>query len=118
MYIGDLNLFSVIFFLMLITIIINVNTALHLLLTAEILWITLYLLSLSIGILYDNVNFLSLTFFFLVLSAVEFGIGLVIILIQNVLLRSISLTNNSTNYFKDSTRFVSRIKSGNINWLN
>ena len=118
MYIGDLNLFSVIFFLMLITIIINANTALHLLLTAEILWITLYLLSLSIGILYDNVNFLSLTFFFLVLSAVEFGIGLVIILIQNVLLRSISLTNNSTNYFKDSTRFVSRIKSGNVNWLN
>jgi NADH:ubiquinone oxidoreductase subunit K len=118
MYIGDINLFSVLFFLMLTTIIINVNTALHLLLTAEILWITLYLLSLSIGFLYDNVNFLSLTFFFLVLSAVEFGIGLVIILIQNIFLRSISLTTNSDNFFKNSTRFSSRIKSGKVNWLN
>lgn len=118
LYIGDINLFSILFFLMLVTIIINVNTALHLLLTAEILWITLYILSLSIGFLYDNVNFLSLTFFFLVLSAVEFGIGLVIILIQNVFLRSISLTNNTDNFFKNSTRFTSRIKSGKVNWLN
>lgn len=115
LYIGDINLFSILFFLMLVTIIINVNTALHLLLTAEILWITLYILSLSIGFLYDNVNFLSLTFFFLVLSAVEFGIGLVIILIQNVFLRSISLTNNADNFFKNSTRFTSRIKSGKVN---
>jgi NADH:ubiquinone oxidoreductase subunit K len=118
MYIGDINLFSIIFFLMLATIVVNVNTALHLLLTAEILWITLYVLSLSIGFLYDNVNFLSLTFFFLVLSAVEFGIGLVIILIQNVFLRSISLSSSSDNQFKNSTRFQSRIKSGKINWLN
>lgn len=73
------------------------------------------MLSLSIGLIYDNVNFLSLTFFFLVLSAVEFGIGLVIILIQNIFLRSISLTNNSSNYFKDSTRFSNRLKSGRIN---
>jgi hypothetical protein len=61
------------------------------------------------------VNFLSLTFFFLVLSAVEFGIGLVIILIQNVFLRSISLAANSDNQFKNSTRFKSRIKSTRVN---
>jgi NADH:ubiquinone oxidoreductase subunit K len=118
MYIGDINLFCIIFFLMLVTIIVNVNTALHLLLTAEILWITLYLISLSIGLVYDNVNFLSLTFFFLVLSAVEFGIGLVIILIQTVFMRSISLTNTPNNFFKNSTRFMSRIKTNKVNWLN
>lgn len=49
------------------------------------------------GMLYDNINLLSLTFFFLVLSAVEFGIGIVLILVQNVFLRSIYLSDNSKN---------------------
>ncbi len=75
----------------------NVTSALHLLLTAELLWVTLYLIVLNMGILYDNVNLLALTFFFLVLSAVEFGIGIVLILVQNVFLRSIYLSDNSRN---------------------
>jgi NADH:ubiquinone oxidoreductase subunit K len=75
----------------------NVTSALHLLLTAELLWVTLYVIVLNMGILYDNINLLSLTFFFLVLSAVEFGIGIVLILVQNVFLRSIYLSDNSKN---------------------
>ena len=49
------------------------------------------------GYTYDNVNLLSLTFFFLVLSAVEFGIGLVILLLQNIFLRSLQLHDNARN---------------------
>jgi len=75
----------------------NVTSALHLLLTAELLWVTLYVIVLNMGMLYDNINLLSLTFFFLVLSAVEFGIGIVLILVQNVFLRSIYLSDNSKN---------------------
>lgn len=97
MFIGDLNLYFIIFFLIMVSLSTNVTSALHLLLTAELLWVTLYVIVLNMGILYDNINLLSLTFFFLVLSAVEFGIGIVLILVQNVFLRSIYLSDNSKN---------------------
>jgi len=87
----------ILFFLVFFSISFNISNALHLLLTAEMLWITLYLIVLSLGFLTDNINLLSLTFFFLVLSAVEFGIGLVIILLQNVFLRSSQLNDGSKN---------------------
>ena len=114
---GDLNIYIIFFFLMLLSIIINVNTALHLLLTAEILWITLYLIVLSIGISYDNMNFLSLTFFFLVLSAVEFGVGLILMLLQNILMRSLNLSDNNTSWMKFSTRFNKNLKTINQPWI-
>ena len=58
---------------------------------------SLYIITLSVGFVYDNINLLSLTFFFLVLSAVEFGIGLVIMLLQNIFFRSLQLHDNSKN---------------------
>ena len=67
MVLGDLNFIFIIFFILFTSIVLNVNTALHLLLTAELLWITLYILCLFIGLTFDNLNILSLTFFFLIL---------------------------------------------------
>ena len=64
MFIGDINLYFILFFLLILSIANNVSSALHLLLTAELLWITLYIIVLSVGFLYDNINLLSLTFFF------------------------------------------------------
>lgn len=117
MFIGDINLYFVLFFLILFSIAFNVSNALHLLLTAELLWITLYIVVLSIGLIFDNVNLISLTFLFLVLSAVEFGIGLVIILIQNIFIRSTQLSDGSKNWLKHNIRFVSRIKNNIVPWL-
>lgn len=117
MYIGDINLFIIVFIMILSSVCINVSSALHLLLTAEILWITLYFLTLSLGISYDNLNLLSLTFLFLVLSAVEFGIGLIILLVQNVFFRSLSLTDSNSDFIKYSTRFNSRVKSNFIPFI-
>jgi len=114
MFIGDLNLYFIIFFFIMVSLSTNVTSALHLLLTAELLWVTLYLIVLNMGILYDNVNLLALTFFFLVLSAVEFGIGIVLILVQNVFLRSIYLSDNSRNWLKYNTRFLLRIKNSKL----
>jgi len=64
MVLGDLNFIFILFFLMFTSMALNVNTALHLLLTAELLWITLYIMSLFLGLIFDNLNILSLTFFF------------------------------------------------------
>ncbi len=117
MFIGDANLYFILFFLLLLSISNNVSNALHLLLTAELLWITLYIIVLSIGFISDNINLLSLTFFFLVLSAVEFGIGLVIMLIQNIFFRSLQLTDNSKNWVKHNTRFTLKLQNLQLPWL-
>ncbi len=109
MVFGDLNLVLLLFFIFFLTIILNVNTALHLLLTAELMWISLYIIVLLIGFIFDNVNMLSLTFFFLIFSAAEFALGLVIILIQHVLLRSIYINSMSKNTHKFSYRFKKKI---------
>lgn len=112
MGIGDLNMIFLIFFFFMASIAINVNTALHLLLTAELLWITLYAASLIMGLVFNNLNILSLTFFFLILSAVEFGLGLILMLVQNIFLRSLSLSDNNQNSFKLSTRFLNKTNLG------
>jgi len=110
---GDINFVILLFFILFSSITINVNTSLHLLLTAEFLWITLYVLTLLSGLVFDNLNLLSLTFFFLILSAVEFGLGLVIILVQNVLLRSINLNDWTQNSFKFLTKFQQKLNNTN-----
>ena len=104
------------FFLILGSLLINTNTALHLLLTAELLWITLYAIVLFVGLVYDNLNILSLTFFFLIFSAIEFGIGLVLLLLQHILYRTLNLNDSETNVFKFVTRFNRKINTNRINW--
>jgi len=112
----SLNLLILFFFLIFLNLFINTNTSIHLLLTAEILWITLYSIALIIGLVFDNLNTLSMTFFFLVLSAVEFGIGLVLLLIQNTLTRSLSLNEGDSNFSKFATKFKSSVFLNKINW--
>ncbi len=116
MLFGDLNLFVFFFLILLMSVFINTNTALHLLLTAELLWITLYAVVFIVSLTYDNLNLLSLTFFFLVLSAIEFGIGLVLMLLQNVITRSINLTDNDSNFTKFMIRFKTNLFTNRINW--
>lgn len=116
MIFGDLNLLILFFFLILFSILINTNTALHLLLTAEVLWITLYAITLFLGFIYDNLNILSLTFFFLVFSAIEFGVGLVLLLFQNILTRSINLNDNDSNFLKYANRFKNKLYLNKIKW--
>lgn len=68
----------------------------------------MYGLTLFIGLAYDNLNLLSLTFFFLIFSAVEFGVGLVLMLLQHILLRTLYLDtrgrgNQSSKFSKNSS---------------
>jgi len=116
LFLGDLNTFFLFFFFILGTLLINTNTALHLLLTAELLWITLYAIVLFVGLAYDNLNLISLTFFFLIFSAVEFGIGLVLLLLQHILTRTLNLNDNDVNIFKFVNRFSRKINNNRLNW--
>ena len=113
---GDINLFFLLFFLLFFTLFFNNNTALHFLLTAELLWITLYLLVGFVGIIYDNINILSLTFFFLVFSAIEFSVGLILLLIQNLFNRSLNLNNYEKNYNKFFYKYRLKIYKNKLFW--
>lgn len=116
MFLGDLNTLLLFFFCILSSLLIHTNTALHLLLTAELLWITLYTLVLWVGLVYDNLNILSLTFFFLIFSAIEFGIGLVLLLLQHILLRTLSLSTSESNVLKFINRFNRQVSSNRLNY--
>ena len=115
MMVESLNMLFFFFFLIIFSVLINTNTALHLLLTAELLWITLYALMLFIGFIYNNLNILSLTFFSLVFSAIEFGIGLILLLFQNIITRSINLNDNDSNFLKFSSRFKTKLYINKLN---
>ena len=54
--------------------------------------------------LYDTASLVALTFFFLVLSAVELGIGLILVMVQHTLSRSVSLLSGRFNFLKFTTR--------------
>jgi len=114
MVLSEINIMIIIFIFFLASIAINITTALHLLLTAEMLWIILYILSLYIGYIYNNLNVVSLTFFLLILSAVEFSIGLVLMLIQHIFYRSINLNINSISSLKYYNKYSNRIKVNKV----
>jgi len=116
MMVESLNLLILFFLLIIFSLLINTNTALHLLLTAELLWVTVYALTLFVGLIYNNLNVLSLTLFSLVFSAIEFGVGLVLLLFQNIISRSINLSDYDSNFLKFSNRFKSKIFLNKINW--
>jgi hypothetical protein len=104
MLITDLNVMIMCFLILGAGAAVSTGTALHLLLTVELLWITLYGLVVQIGMLYDTASLVALTFFFLVLSAVELGIGLILVMVQHTLLRSVSLLAGRFNFLKFTTR--------------
>jgi len=116
LFLGDLNTLIFFFFFILGSLLLNTNTALHLLLTAELLWITLYSIVLFTGLAFDNLNLLSLTFFFLIFSAIEFGVGLVLLLLQHILSRTLNLNDSDTNIFKFVNRFKRQLNNNRINW--
>ena len=114
--IGDLNIVLILFLLLFSSFLIHINTSLHLLLTAELLWITIYITTVLIGIMYDNLNILSLSFFVLVFSAVEFAVGLILLVLQHLFTRTLSLNEDDSNFLKFTNRIIKKNNVNRINW--
>jgi len=114
--IGDLNIVLILFLLLFSSLLIHINTSLHLLLTAELLWITIYITTVLIGIMYDNLNILSLSFFVLVFSAVEFAVGLILLVLQHLFTRTLSLNEDDSNFLKFTNRIIKKNNVNRINW--
>jgi len=73
------------------------------------------LIAVLLGLAFDNLNILSLSFFVLVFSAVEFGIGLVILLMQFLFTRTLNLNENETNFIKFTDRIFKKNYLNRIN---
>jgi NADH:ubiquinone oxidoreductase subunit K len=116
MYLGDLNTLFILFYILLGTLVLHTNTSLHFLLTAELLWVTLYAIVTFIGLSYDNTNLLSLSFFFLIFSAVEFGVGLLVSLLQHFFSRTLNLSAGDTNTPTFTTNFIRRLHTNTLKW--
>lgn len=92
---------STIFWILLFFFLINANNLLNLLLYSEIVWVLLYIFSIFLGILNDDINLLSTSFFLLALAGLEFSFGLLIIVLfkNNKIDYNFNLFNNNNNQF-------------------
>lgn len=75
----------------------------------------MYLITVMVGLVFDNLNILSLSFFVLVFSAVEFGIGLVILVMQFLFTRTLNLNENENNFLKFTDRIFKKNYLNRIN---
>lgn len=112
-----MNLIILIIFLIIYCIIKNSTNSLNLLIIIELIWILLYSLSLFFGIFYDNVYILSLTFFFLVVSAVELSNGLSILALQNNTNKSLNLNYFDVNKDKFLFKTLNKLFINKINFV-
>jgi len=76
--------------------------------------VTLYIVVIFVGLAFDNLNILSLTFFFLILSAIECGVGLILLLLQHLLTRTLNLDSKDVNIFKFVNRFSRRVNTNRL----
>ena len=63
----------------------------------------------------NDLNILSLTFFFLVFSAIELSLGLILIVAQNLILRSINVLDMNSNFYLFTARIKNRLFLNKIN---
>lgn len=95
MYVNDYNLFLLTFHCLLLLTLTALTNSLGMLLLAELIWISLFLLATSGGIYNDDSSLAALPFFFLVFSAVELGFGLILLTLQLQLTRSLNMSLNT-----------------------
>jgi len=74
---------------------------------AELTWLTLYCLSILIGVTNDDLILFSLSFFILALAGLEFSVGFLLIILFRYFYKTLDFLDTETN-----------IKTKNINFAN
>lgn len=73
------------------------------LLFSEIVWVLLYILTVFFGSLIDDINLYSLSFFLLAFAALEFSIGILILVLFKNFKIDYSFFNNSKDFLQNSS---------------
>lgn len=108
-----INFWSFIFWFSLVSFISNINNFLRLLFYSEITWIVLYCYILVSGAINDDLTLLSSSIFILGLAGLEYGIGIILIMIfknVNSKLDFNDLDNDKKlyNIFNNSNIYINR----------
>ncbi len=96
-----------IFWLALFLFLLNANNLLSLLLYSELVWVILYIMSVFLGSLNDDINLFSTSFFLLALAGLEFSFGLLIIILFKNTRVSYDFNSNSNvsnQFFKKNIK--------------
>jgi len=108
MNLSEFNILLTIFWLLIFTFIFGFENTFKSLIISEFLWITLFCFYLISALIYDDFNLLALTLFFLIFSAIEISVCLVIIILQKKLFKTLNTFTNSSKLFLST---VSKFKN-------
>lgn len=108
MNLNELNVINLLIWLILIYLITGFETNFKTLIISELIWISIFCLVVCYSLIYDDLSILSFSLFFLIFSAIEISICLILILFQKKILKSQN-TETSVNFTKST--FVRFLKS-------
>jgi len=99
MIIGEINFINLIIWIVFIHFIFGFENTFKSIIVSEFIWISLFSLYLAYSLIFDNITILSLTLFFLIFSAIEISICLILIIFQKKLNKTVNVNigNNSQN---------------------
>ena len=98
MNLSEFNILLTIFWILTFLFVIGFENNFKSLILSEFIWISLFCFYLITAIVYDDYNVLSLTLFFLIFSAIEISICLIIIILQKKLFKNINLFFDGNNF--------------------
>jgi len=103
MNLSEFNVLLTIIWVLTVTFIFGFENTFKSLILSEFLWITLFCFYLICALIYDDFNLLSLTLFFLIFSAIEISVCLIIIILQKKLFKTFNTFSSSSKVFKNSS---------------
>ncbi len=104
MTLNELNFVTLVFLILFFIFIMNFDNNFKSLVLSEFFWINLYIFALLIAFVLDDLIIVSLIFFFLIFSAVDISIGIILIILQKKIFKN---TNNFHNS-NINTTFITR----------
>jgi len=93
---GWVNFFTFLFWISLVVFFRHLTSVISLVILSEIIWVLLYIFSIYIGLLNDDINLLLIPFVILVLASVEFSIIFLLLMLFRVF--NINTTDLSYSY--------------------
>lgn len=89
-----LNFWLVLFWFSWILFFLNTTNLIKLFVTSEIIWLTLYVYTLIVGITVDDVHMYALSLMLITIASVEFSIGFVLIIFFKKIFKTTNIMDN------------------------
>lgn len=108
-----INFWSFLFWFSFVSFISNINNFLRLLFYSELTWITIYCYVLVLGAINDDITLLSSSIFILGLAGLEYGLGILLIIIFKNINSKLEFTdiendNKIYNIYNNSNLYLNR----------